>query len=139
VKRPAQVDPRAVLAALRSEPEFAAEFARLVLPHIGALIAGAAAAPPERYSTRREGPRPSEFANRHRAWRDVAPGIPGFVKRGRWGTISRGAYDAWLESKGTTTQRSQEPPASASTVARPWSPAAAADDLRLRLVKGRAG
>ena len=63
---------------------------------------------------------PPEYRGRPKRWRADAPKIPGAVRVGRWWTVSRPAYVAWLESQRTTALPGiVSAPAPAS---KPWSP-----------------
>jgi hypothetical protein len=106
--------------------------ARLLAPRVALALAAmlCGAAQPSTYTTRREGPRPPEFASRHRAWLATAPMIPGATRLGRWWSVSREAYDRWLAGHASATE-----PAPAPAVAdAKWSPAQLAQDLGLKLV-----
>ena len=99
---------------------------------LGLLVARIAGAPAT-YTTRQSGPRPAEYADRLRAWRGLAPGIPGAVRLGRWWSVSREAYERWLAAK---AEPARTAPVSPSANDAPWSPASVACDLGLRLDQG---
>jgi hypothetical protein len=114
--------------------QVAARAAEIVLARLSAGLA----AEPAAFSTHRDGPRPREYARRPRAWRQLAPQIPGAVRLGRWVTVPREAYDRWLAAQGSNLQA---PPASGARLTRQeaeWSPADVARDLGLRLPGERA-
>jgi hypothetical protein len=129
------IDLRSLAAACRQDPEGAADLARALAPIIFSHAAGAVAPSSEPYSTRREGPRPPEFAARHRAFRDLVPQMPGATKCGRWYRVSRADYESWRAAR---SQTPAAPTAVAKSVDKPWSPEDLAADLGLRVVKGGA-
>ena len=81
------------------------------------------------FTTRREGPRPDAYQNRPRAWRELAPRIPGAVRLGRWWAVSSEAYEKWLAAKAVRIV----PVSPAANDAARWSPASVARDLGLRV------
>jgi hypothetical protein len=107
--------------------------APLVAVELARMLLGAVE--PTTYTTRRDGPRPTEYSDRARAWRELVPTIPGAVRLGRWWSISRTVFEAWRDRQGTPALT----PLAAGTAASPstWSPATIAADLGLRLVGGR--
>jgi hypothetical protein len=72
-----------------------AELARHVTPLVFAQIAAmfAAGVKPAHYSSRKGGDRPDGFALER--WQATCPTIPGAVRRGRWWTVSREAFEAF--------------------------------------------
>ena len=92
---------------------------------------------PASYGTRRGAPIPPEFigAAAKRRWNRTLPKIPGAVPDGgRWWTIRRDLYEAWLD-----TQRARvagPPVADTTTTSQPWSPATALRDAGLRATRG---
>ncbi len=82
-----------------------------VLASIIAALGGALETP---WSTR-EGHEPPEFERRRKKWRATLPKIPGAVRIGRWWSIDRASYAAWLRSQATTPAPAASEPA--------WSPA----------------
>jgi len=107
----------------------AARAAEIVLARLSAGLA----AEPSAYSTHRDGPRPREYAQRPRAWRQLAPRIPGAVRLGRWVTVPRAAYERWLATQGTRPGLLPTSDAPATTPKKAWSPADLVRDLGLRL------
>lgn len=81
------------------------------------------------YTTRKEGPRPVEFKDRRRAWRDLVPGIPGAYRVGRWWSVSHGDFVAWCGAK------ARPAPAGPAAADEPWSPETVAGDLGLRITR----
>jgi hypothetical protein len=104
-----------------------------------ARLSGGLTAEPAAFSTHRDGPRPREYAGRPRAWRELAPRIPGAVRLGRWVTVPREAYERWLAAQ-VAPAEPEPPPAREAPAPRQeaaWSPADVARDLGLRLQNGR--
>jgi hypothetical protein len=82
--------------------ELAERVTPLVLSAVLAKLAGALGAALETpFSTRRGAAVPAEFIGRAKKWREVAPSIPGAVRVGRWWTVDRGCYGAWVRSQST--------------------------------------
>ncbi len=131
-RRPARAHSAAIAESRRASldlEQVAERAAEIVLARLSAGLA----AEPAAFSTHRDGPRPREYARRPRAWRQLAPQIPGAVRLGRWVTVPREAYDRWLAAQGSNLQA---PPASGARLTRQeaeWSPAHVARDLGLRV------
>ena len=102
----------------------AAKLAPMILSRLATAL-GATEAP---YSTRR-GYEPPEYQGRPKKWKADAPTIPGAVLVGRWWSVSRTAYAAWLASKRTTPIAKV---ANDSATSEPWSPRAALESVGLR-------
>lgn len=126
MKHPHGIDARELIAALRADPEAARELARVLAPYVFAIAAGQDAEPPF-YTTEPNGPRPREYADRRRTWRDLVPRITGATALGkRWWRIDRTAYEAWRSSQAVGA--SQSPVATSA----PWRVGQAAEDLGFR-------
>jgi hypothetical protein len=113
--------------------QVAARAAEIVLARLSAGLT----AEPSAFSTHREGPRPREYAARPRAWRELAPRIPGAVRLGRWVTVPRDAYQRWLTAQGKDPERRPASPELVAGEEAAWTPADLARDLGLRLQSGR--
>jgi hypothetical protein len=99
-----------------------------VAPLVAARLAAALGATQAPFSTRKGGEVPPEFQGRRKAWLATAPTIPGAVKLGRWWSVPRPAFAAWVVA--------QAPAPAPATPSKPWHPR---DELpALRLVEGRA-
>lgn len=96
----------------------APKVAELVFARLAAVLSTTA----DPYSTRAGG-EPPEFRARAKKWRAVAPSIPGAVRLGRWVSVPRAAYAAWVESQATPAK---------SANASAWSPAAALRAVGIR-------
>ena len=94
-----------------------------VAPMVVAILAGALGGTQAPFSTRKGGEVPAEYQGRRKAWLATAPGIPGAVRLGRWWSIPRAAYVAWLGS--------QAPTPAPSAPSKPWHPADELPALRL--------
>jgi hypothetical protein len=103
--------------------------ARQVAPLVVAQIATALGAVQAPYSTRK-GHEPAEFIGRSKKWKATAPTIPGSVQMGRWVTVPRAAYAAWIAAQGITPSTSPAPSNDTSTAT--WSPTAALESVGLR-------
>jgi len=103
--------------------------ARAVAPLVLGQLAAALGATQAPFTTRRGGEVPDEFRDRRKTWLATAPGIPGAVKLGRWWSVSRAAYAAWLAS--------QAPTAAHAAPAAPWHPSQELPRLKL-VAKGGA-
>ena len=99
--------------------------ARAVAPLVVAQLASALGAAQAPYSTRKGGEVPAEYQGRRKAWLATAPTIAGAVRLGRWWSVPREAYAAWLATH--TTPR----PVAAPTSRQPWHPSHEARNLRL--------
>ena len=105
-------------------PELVAE----ILPRILAGIAARMTAPgkPNAYSTRK-GHGPEGLSDR--LWKAVAPTIPGYVRRGRWGFVSREDFEQWERSRSAAPAATKP----SNDVARStWTPAQAMAECGLR-------
>jgi hypothetical protein len=104
------------------------ELARRVAPLVVAQLSAALGAVAAPFSTRR-GFEPPEYSSRPKRWKRDAPTIPGAVRVGRWVSVSRSAYAAWLEAKSATPVVHRDAaPAPPST----WSARAALEAAGLR-------
>jgi hypothetical protein len=101
---------------------------RAVVRDVVAILVGALAATdkPSVYSTRR-GCAPPGFADR--AWKALAPTLPGATKRGRWTVVARADFDRWEAAQGATSGATS---AANDTTSEPWSPETSALALGLR-------
>jgi hypothetical protein len=106
----------------------AAELAPRVSTLVLARLATALVATEAPYSTRR-GFEPPEYMGRPARWKQDAPTIPGAVKLGRWWSVSRAAYAAWVEKHSVTTSAPAVAPANDAPA---WSPRAALAAVGLR-------
>lgn len=108
----------------------------IVLAAVLAKLAGALGASLEApYSTRR-GHEPPEFAARQRFWRKTAPTIPGAVAMGRWWSVPRAAYAAWIAAK--SARAVPAPMTSAAPAsAEPWDARSALQRSGLRVTAER--
>ena len=96
-------------------------------PLVVARLAGALGAIAAPYSTRR-GHEPPEYQGRSKKWKADAPTIPGAVRVGRWWSVPRDRYAAWIAAQSSVAPA----PAPAATSSRPWSPADELGSLGLR-------
>jgi hypothetical protein len=115
-----------LVAALRADREAARELARVLA---FAIAAGQDAEPPF-YTTEPNGPRPREYVDRRRTWRDLVPRITGATPLGkRWWRIDRAAYEAWRSSQAVGASQS---PVATSAPDPPWRVGQCAEDLGFR-------
>ncbi|MGH7437412.1 MAG: hypothetical protein ACRENE_17175 [Polyangiaceae bacterium] len=97
------------------------ELAARAVAKILARLSEPADRPP--FTTRRGGEVPPEFTGRAKLWASAVAGIPGAVKIGRWWTLPRAAYRAWLDAGGPSAPRASTPATAAPAVL--WTPALA--------------
>jgi hypothetical protein len=109
----------------------ARELAPLVAPLVVARFTAALGASAESpYSTRR-GHEPPEFSGRPKAWRALASTIPGAVRLGRWVSVPRRAWVAWIESQSSPAPLVQRDPKPVND-SESWSPRRALEQAGLR-------
>jgi hypothetical protein len=104
------------------------ELVEEILPRVLAGIAARMIAPgrPTAYSTRK-GHGPEGLSERR--WKAVAPTIPGYVRRGRWGFVSHEDFEQWERSRSTAPAATKP----SNDVARStWTPAQAMAECGLR-------
>jgi hypothetical protein len=94
------VDVCALARAIAADPAALLIIGKAVLD----LQSRALGAVDEPYSTRR-GYEPAEFKSRPKKWKAVAPTIPGAIEIGRWWSVPRASYAAWIASQSTTTPK----------------------------------
>jgi hypothetical protein len=103
----------------------AREVAPLLLALMGAALGATSAEP---FSTR-EGYEPPEFKGRRKVWRKTAPTIPSSVRVGRWVSVPRAAYSAWLAA-----QAAPAPSPAHTDDPAPWDSGAALRSVGLRAI-----
>jgi hypothetical protein len=100
-RRTASVPPSVDLAALVRELAAQVAALRASVERLAERLPSSALEPAEAppFGTHKKAPVPTEFADRRKAWHAIAKTIPGAVQVGRWWTVPRDAYAAWLASK----------------------------------------